>query len=237
MHNFKRPEINEILEDIKSMLGTPDDINRTLSDLAINEDERLILQRAAMQIKKEKPNHEVIIRAHSIIIAKSFNNANANRHDDQNIINSIRKKEKLSFIQYIGYILPYTIMGVMIYLFIFNPFGKEQPKNEYIISREAHESMAIVFSQYEFDGSRVDKDEIPKLISKESDNTLPEEMKKKLREIMEIDKKRHQSSFERAVENTHAYADKVNESTRQINEAMEILAEQNKHSTDNTLRE
>ena len=77
--------LQEMIEDIEDMLGTPEMYEHTLSTMVLNDDEKLIFQRAALHIKRNNPDKFIIKRAYEILILKSFYNKNTNKYDTQNI--------------------------------------------------------------------------------------------------------------------------------------------------------
>jgi len=109
----------EMLDDLKDMLGTPEMYEHTLSMMVLNEEEELIFKRAALHIKKFNPDRDIIQRAYEILILKSFHNKNTNRYDTQNIKGSKRKlsnieDEKQGILQYINNHLEKIILFIII---------------------------------------------------------------------------------------------------------------------------
>jgi len=107
---IKKEDISyeEMLEDMKNMLGTPEMYEYTLSTMVLNEDEELIFKRAALQLKKTFPDKDIIQRAYEILILKSFHNKDTNKYDTQGIkgnkqsLSNIKEEEKESIFHYIG---------------------------------------------------------------------------------------------------------------------------------------
>ena len=110
----------EMLEDMKDMLGTPEMYEHTLSTMVLNEDEKLIFKRAALHIKKANPDKDIIKRAYEILILKSFYNKDSNKHDTQSIKGSKQKlldleeEEKQGVFQYIGDNLEKVVIFVIL---------------------------------------------------------------------------------------------------------------------------
>jgi hypothetical protein len=83
----------EILEDLRDLLGTQNDYERTMNMLDLTEEESLIFNRATLQLKKRKPKMPVLRRAHQILIAKSYHNHKINNFDTQSIMASAGEKQ------------------------------------------------------------------------------------------------------------------------------------------------
>jgi len=90
----QQPTLDEMIEDITEMLGTPAMYEHTLNTMVLNEDEKLIFQRAALHIKRNNPDKFLIKRAYEILVLKSFHNKDTNRYDTQNIKGNIKTEEK-----------------------------------------------------------------------------------------------------------------------------------------------
>jgi len=115
---------DEMLDDLKDMLGTQEMYDYTLSTMVLNEDEKLIFQRAALHIKKPNPDRDIIKRAYEILILKSFHNKNTNKFDTQSIkgnqqkLLEIEEDEKKSVLQYINDNLEKIIIFIIIVVVI-----------------------------------------------------------------------------------------------------------------------
>ncbi len=74
-------EKNEKLETLKDMVGSRAAYHETIRLLELNDQEKDIFLRASVEVKKSKPNLEVIDRAHDVLVGKSFQGES---HDEEN---------------------------------------------------------------------------------------------------------------------------------------------------------
>ena len=86
MSKIKKLSDKEILEDMSAMLRQTADFERTISMIKLTDDETLIFKRAAHQLKKERPNMQILRKAYDIFVAKSYTNTAFNHHDSQAIL-------------------------------------------------------------------------------------------------------------------------------------------------------
>jgi len=116
--------LEEMIEDMKDMLGTPEMYEHTLSTMVLNEDEKLIFQRAALHIKRGNPDKFVIKKAYEILVLKSFYNKNTNKHDTQNIkgnkpkLLDLEEEEKQGVVEYIKDNLEKIIVFIIILIIV-----------------------------------------------------------------------------------------------------------------------
>ena len=93
MHNINYYENEEIIEDLRSLLGTQSDYEKTMKMLKLTEEEELIFNRATLQLKKQQPKIPILRRAYEILIAKSYHNLDINSYDDQAILGKMKPKQ------------------------------------------------------------------------------------------------------------------------------------------------
>ena len=67
---------NEKLETIKDLLGSRATYHDTIQVLELNEEEKDILMRASIEVKKGNPDLKIIDRAYAILVGKSFQGEN-----------------------------------------------------------------------------------------------------------------------------------------------------------------
>ena len=79
---------NEKIETLKDMLGSRAAYHEAVQLLELNEQEKNIFLRASIELKKRKPDPEIIDRAYAILIGKSFQGES---HDEEN--NEVHNKD------------------------------------------------------------------------------------------------------------------------------------------------
>jgi len=120
----QKPTLDEMIEDITEMLGTPEMYEHTLNTMVLNEDEKLIFQRAALHIKRNNPDKFLIKRAYEILVLKSFHNKDTNRHDTQKVkgdkqkLLDLEEDQKQGVIEYIKDNLEKIIIFIIIVIII-----------------------------------------------------------------------------------------------------------------------
>lgn len=57
MQKINDISLTEMLEDLTDMLSAEDDYNHTMEMLKLNEEEKMIFQRARLHINRKNPNH------------------------------------------------------------------------------------------------------------------------------------------------------------------------------------
>lgn len=89
---------NEKLEVLKGMLGSRAAYLETVEMLELDKREKDIFLRASLEVKKKKPNLDIIDQAHAILIGKSFKgeeeNSKNNINTHENELNKNKKKSK-----------------------------------------------------------------------------------------------------------------------------------------------
>ena len=113
-----------MLEDLTDMLLEEDNYNRTMEMLKLNEDEKIIFQRARLHIIKGNPNPLIIKKAYQIFMAKSFHNKKLNSYDTQNILGQEKKSNSILSLIYLSIKsnLEYIIIAFLIALILKKSF-------------------------------------------------------------------------------------------------------------------
>ena len=120
MQKINDISLTEMLEDLTDMLSAEDDYNHTMEMLQLNEEEKMIFQRAKLHLNRENPNPLIIKKAYQILMAKSFHNKSFNSHDNQNILGQAEENDSLLSLSYsfVKSNLEYIVLAFVIALIL-----------------------------------------------------------------------------------------------------------------------
>ena len=113
---------DEKLETLRELLGTRESYLETVKTLELKDNEKEILLRASVELKKRKPSSEIIDKAYNILVSKSFPNEKIEVDKDKTIemkTNNISfKKEKSIALDWKKVFLFIIILPLTIYIVV-----------------------------------------------------------------------------------------------------------------------